>query len=507
MNKKGIILTILVTLLITILMTISFVTKVTFESPTSIYQVYLDGEKIGLIESKEELYELINKEQTEIKAEYNVEQVYPPKGFKIIKENTYNEELSSVSDIYDAIKDEKQFTIQGYVITIKNLVEGGEPTYIYVLDKEVFDKAIQSYIETFIGAERYEQYRTNTQPQIVGTGYIIERMEFKEGITVKETYINANEKIYTDPDELSKFLLYGESNAKKEYTVVPGDTLEIIADKNQMNTQELMLINEYKSEDMLLAIGQKINVAQINPIISLVYEEYVVQDVQVQYEKEEKKDSSQYVGYSKVTQKGVNGITRMTNRVQFINGSQSENAVRAGEPVVIKAVQNEITVKGSKKRSYGGGKTPKDYVIEKDIGGSAWAWPTNSGYIITSGFGWRTGAYSGFHEGIDISGTGYGSPIYASNDGIVVNAQCGGLMGRCSVAGKNVVIQHANGYYTAYAHLSKIYVKEGQVVKRKQVIGAMGRTGAATGTHLHFAVYNGKPYNGGKVFSPWKLWK
>ena len=80
-------------------------------------------------------------------------------------------------------------------------------------------------------------------------------------------------------------------------------------------------------------------------------------------------------------------------------------------------------------------------------------------------------------------------------------------MGGCGVAGKNVVIQHANGYYTAYAHLSKIYVQKGQVVKRKQVIGAMGRTGAATGTHLHFAVYNGKPYNGGKVFSPWKLWK
>ena len=506
MNRKGKILTFLVTTLVGVLLAIGFVSNESYATPKSIYQVYLDGEKIGLIDSKEELYDLINQEQIEIKKEYNIEQVYPPKGFEIIKKNTYNENLSSSKEIYDAIKDEKQFTIQGYVITIKNLVEGGEPTYIYVLDKSIFEKAIQNYIETFIGKERYEQYRTNTQPEIVSTGYIIERMVFQDNITIKETYINANEKIYTSVDELSKYLLFGDNEDKDEYKVVQGDTLETIAEKNEMNVQELMLINGLKSEDALLAIGQKLSVTQIDPILSLEYEEYVVQDVEVQFEKEVKKDASQYVGYSKVTQKGVNGINRLTNRVQFVNGTQNQAAVKAGDPITIKAVQNEITVKGSKKRNYSGTKIP-DYKIETDIEGTAWAWPTNSNYVITSGFGWRTGRYGGFHEGIDISGTGYGSPIYASMDGVVVNAQCGGLMGQCGTAGKNVVIQHSNGYYTAYAHLSKIYVKEGQVVKRKQVIGAMGRTGAATGTHLHFAVYNGRPYNGGKPFSPWKLWK
>ncbi len=506
MNRKGKILTFLVTTLVGVLLAIGFVSNESYATPKSIYQVYLDGEKIGLIDSKEELYDLINQEQIEIKKEYNIEQVYPPKGFEIIKKNTYNENLSSSKEIYDAIKDEKQFTIQGYVITIKNLVDGGEPTYIYVLDKSIFEKAIQNYIETFIGKERYEQYRTNTQPEIVSTGYIIERMVFQDNITIKETYINANEKIYTSVDELSKYLLFGDNEDKDEYKVVQGDTLETIAEKNEMNVQELMLINGLKSEDALLAIGQKLSVTQIDPILSLEYEEYVVQDVEVQFEKEVKKDASQYVGYSKVTQKGVNGINRLTNRVQFVNGTQNQAAVKAGDPITIKAVQNEITVKGSKKRNYSGTKIP-DYKIETDIEGTAWAWPTNSNYIITSGFGWRTGRYGGFHEGIDISGTGYGSPIYASMDGVVVNAQCGGLMGQCGTAGKNVVIQHSNGYYTAYAHLSKIYVKEGQVVKRKQVIGAMGRTGAATGTHLHFAVYNGRPYNSGKPFSPWKLWK
>ena len=508
MSKKGIILTILVTALIVVLMVISYKSRDTFDKPNSIYQVYLDGEKIGLIDSKEELYDLINQEQIEIKSEYGIDQVYPPKGFEIIKENTYNNNLSTSREIYDAIKDEKQFTIKGYVITIKNIVPNGEPTYIYVIDKKVFEDAIENFIVTFIGQERYEQYKTKTQPEIVGTGYIIERMEFQEEITIKETYINANEKIYVDSDELSKYLLYGDNESREDYKVVQGDTLEIIAEKNEMNTQELLLINGLDSEDTLLAIGQILNVSQIDPILTLVYEEFVIADYEVQYEKEVEKDPTQYVGYTKLKQKGVNGINRLSHRVQFINGSQSAGVAQVGEPVVIRAAQNEITVKGTKKKQSSGGKDISNYKIETDIDGTAWAWPTNKGYVITSGYGYRTGRYSGFHNGIDISGTGYGSPIYAAMDGEVVNAKCGGIVGSCSVSGNNVVIKHANGYYTVYAHLSKIYVKEGQMVTRKQVIGAMGKTGAATGTHLHFSVSIGKPYSPGyKYINPWKLWK
>jgi len=503
MNKKGIILTVLVTILIAVLAGISFITTETYDNPTSMYQVYLDGEKIGLIDSKEDLYNLINKEQTELKTEYNVDQVYPPKGFQIIKENTYNEELTSVEDIYDAIKDEKQFTIQGYVVTIKNLVKGGTPTYIYILDQKVFEDAINNYIETFVGKERYKQYKNKTQPEIVGTGYIIEKMYFKETITIKETYINANEKIYTDAEDLAKFLLFGNNNSRVEYKVVQGDTIETVADKNKMNSQELMLINNIKSEDSLLAIGQTLNVANVNPVLSLVVEELVTADVPIQYEIVEEKDPKEFIGYKKVKQKGVNGIERVTSRVQFVNGGQTSGVVQVGEAITIKSVKNEIIVKGSKRKPVSPGKV---YPIEVDTMGGAWAWPTNSKYIITSGYGWRSGYYGGFHQGIDISGTGYGSPIYASLDGEVIHAGWGGPAG--SASGINIVIQHANGYCTVYAHLSKTYVKKGQHVARKQVIGAMGHTGAATGTHLHFGLYTGIPYrNGSKSLNPWSLWR
>ncbi|MGN1338617.1 MAG: peptidoglycan DD-metalloendopeptidase family protein [Candidatus Coprovivens sp.] len=463
------------------------------------YQVYLDGEKVGIINSKDDLYSLINKEQGEIKNEYNVDQVYPPKGFQIIKTKSYNDDLTTVEDVYNSIKEEKQFTIKGYTITIKSQTEGVEPIYIYVLDEEVFNKAINNVVETFIGQERYQQYKDNTQPEIVDTGYIIDNMYFQQTITIKESYISVDEKIYTDVNSLTKYLLFGDNNNQIEYTVKQGDTIENIAFANQLNTSELLIANDkLSSEDTLLAIGDTLNVALINPVLSLLYEEIVVADVETQYNTIYEEDSTQYVGYVSTRQNGIKGIDRVTYRAQFINGEQNQGAVPLGNQT-IKEAQNEIIVKGTKKYvSQGGGGITG---VQIDTG-KKWGWPTNQPYLITSEYGYRWGT---LHDGMDISGTGYGSPIYASLDGVVVSAQYGGMVG--SSAGKNVVIEHNNGYYTVYAHMSDIYVSVGQVVSRGQKVGAMGRTGVATGTHLHFGVFYGKPYNGGYSINPRKLWK
>ena len=67
------------------------------------YQVYLDGKSIGLVNNRDELYNLINEEQSNIKDQYNVDQVYPPKGFEIESYLSYNNNISSTSDIYDKI--------------------------------------------------------------------------------------------------------------------------------------------------------------------------------------------------------------------------------------------------------------------------------------------------------------------------------------------------------------------------------------------------------------------
>ena len=97
-------------------------------------------------------------------------------------------------------------------------------------------------------------------------------MNFKEKISIKESFISVDEKIYTDANDLTKYLLFGENISLKEYTVKQGDTIENIALANQLNVSELLIANDnIESEDTLLAIGQKVNVTLIDPILSLVY--------------------------------------------------------------------------------------------------------------------------------------------------------------------------------------------------------------------------------------------
>ncbi|NPA58037.1 MAG: M23 family metallopeptidase [Aquificae bacterium] len=86
------------------------------------------------------------------------------------------------------------------------------------------------------------------------------------------------------------------------------------------------------------------------------------------------------------------------------------------------------------------------------------------------------------HWGVDYSAP-RGTPVYASLTGKVVLAK------ELFYTGKTVIISHGAGLFTLYAHLSKIDVKEGQMVKRGQVIGKVGSTGRSTGPHLHFGVY------------------
>jgi murein DD-endopeptidase MepM/ murein hydrolase activator NlpD len=103
---------------------------------------------------------------------------------------------------------------------------------------------------------------------------------------------------------------------------------------------------------------------------------------------------------------------------------------------------------------------------------------------VTSPFGARTSPTTGaqeFHEGIDI-GAAQGTPIRAAASGTVTFA------GQMSGYGNVVIVQHAGGLQTRYAHQSAMSVTAGQTVAAGEVIGAVGATGEATGPHLHFEV-------------------
>jgi len=120
--------------------------------------------------------------------------------------------------------------------------------------------------------------------------------------------------------------------------------------------------------------------------------------------------------------------------------------------------------------------------------------PVKAPYNASS-FGRRIDPFTGqwaMHEGIDFIAD-YGSPIVAAAGGVVVFA------GFHPQYGYMVDIDHGNDLVTRYAHQSKLYVKEGDVVQRGHKIGEVGSTGRSTGPHLHFEVrYRGSAQNPSK---------
>ena len=114
-------------------------------------------------------------------------------------------------------------------------------------------------------------------------------------------------------------------------------------------------------------------------------------------------------------------------------------------------------------------------------------------YHLSSAFGNRSDPLEkriATHKGVDFSAA-KGSRISAPAAGKVIDAgyNNGGY-------GNLVEINHGNGFVTRYAHLNRIYVKKGDYVTYNQAIGEVGRTGRATGSHLHYEVlYNGRNVN------------
>ncbi len=116
------------------------------------------------------------------------------------------------------------------------------------------------------------------------------------------------------------------------------------------------------------------------------------------------------------------------------------------------------------------------------------AWPVRG--WLTSRFGYRVSPFTGrreFHRGIDISAR-VNTPVCAPADGTVSSIR------QDRFSGKVVGINHSYGLDTIYAHLQEVLVKEGQAVKRGDVIALLGNTGRTTGPHLHYEIrLNGVP--------------
>lgn len=458
------------------------------ELPYKVYRVYLNGQTIGNINSEQKLLDLINDKQKEIKEKYNVDTVHPPSGLEIEETYTFSEDIISVDDIYDIIQQKDPFTINGYTITIGGSEEESEPTYINVLEKEIFVNAFEIVIKAFTGTKNFELYSLESQPVIVDVGYNVEAIYWEEDITIKEDYINVDTPIFTNENDISKYLLFGTLDEQEHYTVKDGDDISKISYNNNLSVEEFLIANpQFTSENVLLTPGKTVNIALIKPIVTIVSELHVVEDIVNNYKVEYVDDKDTYRGTEKVIQEGEDGITRVTEKILYKNGEIHTLVIVPGLSTEIKPATNKIISRGVKQYSSG---------VYINTGTEDWYWPTVSPYVITSPFGWRWGKH---HNGIDISGSGFGSPIYSSTDGVVI-----GLLSSCANSGSGYGDTCGRGYGNyieiktldeqyriTYSHIHQnIRVNIGDSVTRGQIIGYMANSGSSTGTHLHFEINN-----------------
>ncbi|MFF9217943.1 M23 family metallopeptidase [Streptomyces viridosporus] len=116
---------------------------------------------------------------------------------------------------------------------------------------------------------------------------------------------------------------------------------------------------------------------------------------------------------------------------------------------------------------------------------ASWVDPVKN-YQLTASFAQNGGMWASKHSGQDYA-VPTGTPVHATHGGTVVKAGPNGA-GDGPAYGNAVVINHGNGVYSQYAHLSQVNVKVGQIVKTDQQIALSGNTGNSSGPHLHFEI-------------------
>jgi len=414
------------------------------------YAVYYRGQHIGIIENKEQAEAVLKSIQEDFEEQYDMEAMLNEdlELEKILTESVF---LSNLNDIKKIVASNIDVKVKSLVLQIDGedvAILKNEDAVNYVLDKikEPYEKAA------------------------LEKGNDIKDITFKEKVEVKPLYVNYS--MIEDVDTVYERLM-GETEEKQIYVVKKGDTLWDIARSHNMTVEEICLANAPLLETDVLQIGMELNLVVPEKQLNVVTVEEVKYTEAIPFKTETQKSSSMYTHQTKVVQEGQKGEQEVVALVTKQNGIEKEREIIS--QTVIKEPVNKIVMKGTK--------TPPSNVVASR-GSGVFIWPTRG--TVSSRFGTRWGI---LHAGIDIANS-KGTPVYAADSGTVTFSGYSGNYGNL------IKISHGSGLETRYAHLSSRLVSSGQKVQKGQLIGYMGSTGNATGSHLHFEVrVNGTAVN------------
>ena len=252
----------------------------------------------------------------------------------------------------------------------------------------------------------------------------------------------------------------------KTYKAKAGETLASIAKKHGVSMMTLWWANKLKSKDDVHK-GMELRIPPVNGLVVRVKAGQTLDGLA----KEHKVDAAGIVELN-----GLEDPNLVVGQVLVLKGAK-------GEPMPTpKPKPRAAAGSGGSGGSGGSARPPKTYR------GGGFAWPAPGGRISQ---GYHYG-----HYGLDIDGS-TGDRIVAAASGTVTFA--GWKSNGC---GYQVWIAHGSGLYTTYNHMASVSVARGQRVGKGQRIGRMGATGFASGSHLHFEVWRGPIWNGGKRVNP-----
>lgn len=240
------------------------------------------------------------------------------------------------------------------------------------------------------------------------------------------------------------------------YTVKSGDTVIGIANKFGLLPETLMWANtELENDPDRLSIGDQLNILPVNGVLHIVRPGDTLSSLASKYK----------VTVDDIVNSKLNGL------------ANASTAVVVGTQLVIpNGTKPFITPDYAATYT---GTAPEDAV--KGFG--SFSWPV--GGDVSQQY-WRG------HPAIDIS-SWTGNPVKAADSGYVVTVSSGGWGGGY---GNHVIVDHGNGFVSLYAHLSSIFVRQGEEVTRGEQLGLVGNTGNSTGPHLHFEIrYDGVQRN------------
>jgi len=288
-------------------------------------------------------------------------------------------------------------------------------------------------------------------------------LDYGENIEVVQAYV--------DEDQISALEIAIEQVTKNQekskiYEVTSGDSLSVIAEKNNTTIEKILeMNNSIEDENAVIRIGDEVIVTVPEPELSVVRTEEVYYEEEYNAEIEYVDNDDWYTTDMKTLQDPVSGFRKVVADITYRNDEEAGKVL----------VHEDIVMAAAPKIVERGTKTPPTYI--KPI----------SGGRLSSLFGRRSAPVKGastYHKGIDWA-TSIGTAVAASSGGTVAKAGWG------SGYGYVIYINHPDGRQTRYGHLSKILVKAGQSVKQGDKIALTGNTGRSSGPHIHFEILVG----------------